>query len=79
MSAKAFSGCARGIPGLGNGRLQDILFQAGIHPKRKVLTLSDCEQNVLWKQVRMVLQAMTEQGGRDTEKDLFGNPGATRR
>ena len=55
MSAKAFLAAEQRIPGLGNGCLQDILFQAGIHPQRKVLTLSDCEQNVLWKQVRLSL------------------------
>jgi len=29
------------IPGLGNGVLQDILFKAKIHPKRKVADLSE--------------------------------------
>lgn len=75
MSVKAFLATEQRIPGLGNGCLQNILFQAGIHPKRKVSSLSDCEKNALWKQVKTVLQTMTEQGGRDTEKDLFGNPG----
>ena len=75
MSVKAFLATEQRMPGLGNGCLQDILFQAGIHPKRKVSSLSDCEKNVLWAQVKTVLQTMTEQGGRDTEKDLFGNPG----
>lgn len=75
LSAKAFLATEQRIPGLGNGCLQDILFQAGIYPKRKVSSLSNCEQHALFNCVKTVLQTMTEQGGRDTEKDLFGNPG----
>ncbi len=55
--------------------LQDILFEARIHPKRKVETLKEEEWNGLYQAVISVLREMTEQGGRDTEKDLFGNPG----
>ena len=63
------------IPGLGNGVLQDILFDAGIHPKRKVAELSAIEKEGLYSSVRKVLNEMIEKGGRDTEKDLFGNYG----
>lgn len=63
------------IPGLGNGVLQDILFNAKIHPKRKVATLSDKEKNKLYYAIETVLTDMIEKGGRDTEKDLFGNYG----
>jgi formamidopyrimidine-DNA glycosylase len=30
----------------------------------------------MYRAVKSVLQEMTEQGGRDTERDLFGNPGS---
>ena len=63
------------IPGLGNGVLQDILFNAGIHPKRKVADLSDEEKIELYHSLKYVLTDMIKQGGRDTEKDLFGNNG----
>lgn len=63
------------IPGLGNGVLQDILFNAGIHPKRKVVDLSDKEKNVLFHSIKNVLTDMIKKGGRNTEKDLFGNNG----
>ena len=39
LSAKAFLATEQRIPGLGNGVLQDILFNARIHPKRKMATL----------------------------------------
>jgi formamidopyrimidine-DNA glycosylase len=75
LSAKAFLATEQRIPGLGNGVLQDILYNAGIHPKRKVATLTDGEKDALFHSVKSTLKEMTEQGGRDTEKDLFGRPG----
>jgi len=38
LSAKAFLTTEQRIPGLGNGVLQDILFNAHIHPKTKLET-----------------------------------------
>jgi formamidopyrimidine-DNA glycosylase len=75
LSAKAFLATEQRIPGLGNGVLQDILYNARIHPKRKVETLTDGEREALFNSVKSTLQEMTAQGGRDTEKDLFGKPG----
>jgi formamidopyrimidine-DNA glycosylase len=78
LSAKAFLATEQRIPGLGNGALQDVLFDSGIHPKRKMGTLSDEEYNRLFRSVKETLVEMTRLGGRDTEKDLFGNPGGYR-
>lgn len=75
LSAKAFLATEQRIPGLGNGVLQDILWTAGIHPKRKMTTLSDAEVETLYANVKNVLSDMTALGGRDTEKDLYGNSG----
>ena len=75
LSAKAFLATEQRIPGLGNGVLQDILFYAGIHPKRKMATVSQSEYQGLYRSIRQTLLKMTELCGRDTEKDLFGNPG----
>lgn len=60
------------IPGLGNGVLQDILFEAGIHPKRKMSTLGEDEFRKLYVAVIETLQMMKEAGGRDSEKDIYG-------
>lgn len=40
LTAKALLATEQRIPGVGNGVTQDILFNAGIHPKQKVLDLS---------------------------------------
>jgi len=78
LSVKAFLATEQRIPGLGNGVLQDILYNARIHPKRLVETLTDDERETLFHSVKSTLREMTEQGGRDTVKDLFGRPGGYR-
>lgn len=78
LSAKAFLATEQRIPGLGNGVLQDILWAAKIHPKRKMAALSSKEISQMYRAVKSVLGKMTRQGGRDTELDLFGCPGGYR-
>ncbi len=75
-SAKFLLATEQRIPGLGNGVLQDILFTAKIHPKRKIVTLSKKEKYDLFHSVKAVLKEMTDKGGRDTERDLHGNSGS---
>ena len=75
LSAKAFLATEQRIPGIGNGVLQDILWTAKIHPKRKMSALSDADFETMFTTVKSVLSEMTELGGRDTEKDLYGKPG----
>jgi formamidopyrimidine-DNA glycosylase len=72
ISMKALLATEQRIPGLGNGVLQDILFNARIHPKRKKSTLSDFHLDELFHSLKVTLQKMTDEGGRNTEKDLFG-------
>ncbi len=74
-SAKALLATEQRIPGLGNGVLQDILWNAGINPQTKIQALSREDRKRLFDSVKQTLLAMTEQGGRDTEKDLFGASG----
>lgn len=78
LSAKAFLATEQRIPGLGNGVLQDILWTAHIHPKRKMSGISEKEVQDLFNATKSVLATMTAQGGRDTERDLFGNFGGYR-
>ncbi|MBK8902591.1 MAG: endonuclease VIII [Anaerolineaceae bacterium] len=78
LSAKAFLATEQRIPGLGNGVLQDILWTAKINPRRKMDSLKAVEQEQLFRAVKSVLREMTNCGGRDTERDLFGCPGGYR-
>ena len=77
-SVKAFLATEQRIPGLGNGVLQDILWHAKIHPKTKLSALDSAAKQRLFQSVKSTLAAMVQGGGRDTEKDLFGNAGGYR-
>ncbi len=75
LSLKAFLATQQRIPGLGNGVLQDILYQARLHPKNKVGTLGQYGRQALFQALKITLFDMAKEGGRDTERDLFGNAG----
>jgi formamidopyrimidine-DNA glycosylase len=78
LSLKAFLATEQRIPGLGNGVLQDILFNAKLHPKKKLNTLTDSDIHILYHSIKTTLAGMTANGGRDTERDLFGRFGGYR-
>ncbi len=75
LSLKALLATEQRIPGLGNGVLQDILFNARMHPKKRASTLSETDRRELFEAVKSTLASMAEKGGRDTETDIFGRPG----
>ncbi|MFA6889545.1 MAG: zinc finger domain-containing protein [Bacilli bacterium] len=75
LNLKAFLATEQRIPGLGNGVLQDILFVAKLNPKRKLTNLDDEEKFDLFRAIKDTLAMMAKMGGRDTEFDIFGNPG----
>jgi formamidopyrimidine-DNA glycosylase len=75
LSLKGLLATEQRIPGLGNGVLQDILFNAKMNPKKKVSILSQRDNDVLFESLKSTLSEMKERGGRDTELDLFGHPG----
>ena len=63
------------IPGLGNAIAQDILFQAGLHPRHPITELSSGQRKDLYQAILDTLQAILIQGGRYDEVDLFNRPG----
>ena len=75
LSVKALLATEQRIPGFGNGILQDILFISGINPKTKIKFLDSSDIKRLFQNIKEILLKMAENGGRDTEKDLFGNYG----
>jgi len=75
LTLKAFLATEQRFPGIGNGVLQDILYRASLHPKRKCSSLSDADKRLLWESIRQTLADMTAKGGRDIETDLFGTKG----
>ena len=75
VSMKALLATKQRIPGLGNGVLHDILFNAGLHPKRKKTTVNDSGKAELFDSLKTTLKKMTDLGGRDTERDFYGKFG----
>jgi formamidopyrimidine-DNA glycosylase len=63
------------IAGLGNAIVQDILFQAGISPKRKVMNISPDERKTLFDAINATVAEAIKLGGRYDEVDHFGNKG----
>lgn len=74
-TAKAFLATEQTIPGLGNGVLQDILYNARIHPRTRINALSAEQRENLFYQIKSTLREIYIQGGRNTETDLFGRNG----
>lgn len=68
-----------GIPGMGNGCLEDILFDAGIHPRARAYELSVEQREDLYHSIKKVMGQMISEGGRDTEHDVFNNKGGYRK
>jgi formamidopyrimidine-DNA glycosylase len=63
------------VAGIGNVYIQDPLFEARIHPKRKIQSLSEKEVENLYESLRSVLRKSIELGGLAYERDFYGKPG----
>ncbi len=75
LTAKALLATEQRIPGVGNGVTHDILFNAKVNPKQKILSLSDAKKEFFFYSLKETLQEMAFKGGRDTQTDLYGNSG----
>lgn len=74
-SVKAFLASESPLDGIGNGYVQDICFNAGLHPRRDLTGLTGRERQRFYNAIRKTLATAIELGGRDTESDLYGQPG----
>lgn len=63
------------VVGISNSAFQDVVYRAGLHPKRKGSELSDGERRALYDAMKLVLQERTRFGGKDQFIDLYGNRG----
>jgi formamidopyrimidine-DNA glycosylase len=74
-SVKSFILNQERIAGIGNAYSHDILFLAGVHPERKLDTLSEDEVDGLWQAIRDGLLPALKKGGAWYERDLKGRRG----
>lgn len=72
---KSFLLDQKNLAGIGNVYIQDILFNAKLHPKRIILSLTDTEIEALYKSIKSVLNQSIELGGLAYERDFYGNKG----
>ena len=74
-SVKCFLATKNRIPGLDNIILHEILWEAKVNPKSVMAALGRDEYKRLYAAMKKVLPAVIAAGGRDTQKDIFGNYG----
>jgi len=63
------------VVGLSNAAFQEIIYKAGIHPKRNTSTLSDSQRHDLFDAMMEILNARVSSGGKENWLDLYGEPG----
>lgn len=63
------------VVGLSNSAFQDIIYRAGINPKRKASSLTENEQCALYDAIKLVIRERINLGGKDQFTDLFGKQG----
>jgi formamidopyrimidine-DNA glycosylase len=64
------------LVGLSNASFQDIIYRAGLHPKRRAADLSAAEAAALYDAVRLVVGERLRLGGKTGFRDLYGRPGS---
>lgn len=72
---KALLGLQSDISGLGNVYINDILYEAKLHPKKKAANLADNEKKQVYKTIVDITKSAIELKGSTQELDLFGQPG----
>jgi len=72
---KSFLLDQKNVAGIGNVYIQDTLFEAKLHPNRKISTLSEKEIEGLYNAIRDVLNRAIKLGGLAYEKDFYGRKG----
>jgi formamidopyrimidine-DNA glycosylase len=63
------------LVGIQNSSFQDIIYQAGVHPKMKASELSDVQISDLYDAIVRLLKDRKRLGGKDQFTDLYGNKG----
>lgn len=63
------------VVGLSNSAFQDVLFRAGLHPKRKASSLDEGEVRSLHGAIVTLIRERLRLGGKDRFQDLYGTHG----
>jgi formamidopyrimidine-DNA glycosylase len=63
------------VVGLSNSAFQDVIYRAGLHPKRRAADLGPAEALALYDAMRLVVAERLRLGGKSSFRDLYGRPG----
>ncbi len=63
------------VVGLSNAAFQEIIYKAGIHPKRNTSTLTEDEKHDLFDAMKHILNERICSGGKDNWINLYGEAG----
>jgi formamidopyrimidine-DNA glycosylase len=63
------------LVGIQNSMFQDVIYQAGIHPKKKASELSADQIDALYDAIARTIQERMRLGGKDQFTDLYGERG----
>ncbi|MFW9912920.1 MAG: zinc finger domain-containing protein [Candidatus Thorarchaeota archaeon] len=63
------------LVGIQNSTFQDVIYQAGIHPKKKASDLSSSQVKALYDAIVRTMQERVRLGGKDQFTDLYGKRG----
>jgi formamidopyrimidine-DNA glycosylase len=63
------------VVGLSNAAFQEIIYKAGIHPKRNTSTLTDDEKHEVYDSMKQILNSRICSGGKDNWLNLYGELG----
>ncbi len=63
------------VSGFSNSAFQDMLYRAGIHPRKKSSELSSDQINALYDAMKTLVEERLRLGGKDEIFDLFGKRG----
>ncbi|MFX1472733.1 MAG: DNA-formamidopyrimidine glycosylase family protein [Promethearchaeota archaeon] len=63
------------LVGIQNSTFQDVIYQAGIHPKKKASDLSSSQVKALYDAIVRTMKERARLGGKDQFTDLYGKRG----
>jgi len=63
------------LVGLSNSAFQDVIYRAGLHPKRRASDLSDDERRALFDAINTLIAERLRLGGKDKFQDIYGTQG----
>jgi formamidopyrimidine-DNA glycosylase len=63
------------LVGVSNSAFQDVIYRAGLHPKRKASSLTEEETRGLYDAIKALVEERLSLGGKNTWTDLHGKYG----